>query len=189
MNFVATPIPGAFLVETTAHVEARGSFSRSFCEAEFSSHGLAARFEQHSISSNREAGTVRGMHFSRPPAAETKLVRCISGAIHDVIVDLRRASPTYLQTFSVELSSTNQTALLIPVGCAHGFQTLVDDSAVLYLITPSFNPAVADGVRYDDSPWRIVWPLPVTSIAEKDLRWTDWSRRSPIDFAVGGAAQ
>lgn len=166
------------MVESEPTRDDRGSFRRIWCEREFASQNLPTRFEQHSVSTSHMAGTVRGMHFSTGAHAETKLVRCIRGSIHDVIVDLRIDSPTYLQSFEIELSESNELALLVPVGCAHGFQALVDGASVLYQITPFYDPASADGVRYDDPCLKVNWPLPVSCINSKDLDWPAWQGRS-----------
>lgn len=183
MRFLPTPIAGALVIETEPRIDERGSFRRVFCEREFKQQRLPSRFEQHSISVSKLAGTIRGMHFSTGEHAETKLVRCIQGAIYDAIVDLRISSPTYLQTFAVELSSSNERALLVPVGCAHGFQTLVDDCSVLYQITPYYVADAADGVRYDDPSFSISWPLPVSCVNDKDQAWPLWASRIQPVFA------
>jgi dTDP-4-dehydrorhamnose 3,5-epimerase len=176
MRFEILAIAGAYLIELEPHADERGFFARSFCEDEFSAMGLVNRFAQSSISFNARRGTVRGMHFSAAPYEETKLVRCTAGAIHDVIVDLRADSPTYLEAISVELSVSNHRALYIPATLAHGFQALTDDTEVLYMIDRPFIAGSARGIRWNDSALNIVWPEPITAISQKDLQFPDWIR-------------
>jgi len=167
--FKETPLAGAFLVELDRRTDERGYFARSFCVHEFADHGLPTAVIQCNVSFNLVRGTVRGMHFQRAPMAEAKLVRCIRGAIHDVIVDLRQDSPTYCQWYGAELTADNGSSLFIPEGFAHGFQTLVDRSEVYYQMFAGYSAEHADGVRWDDPAFGILWPLPVSTIAEKDL--------------------
>lgn len=171
MRFEPTDIMGLLAVRLTRFADSRGSFARLFCRDIFAAHGLAHSFVQASLSVTRHAGTLRGLHFQRPPHAEAKLVRCVRGAIFDVVADLRCDSPTYRRWQSFELSPESDVALYIPEGCAHGFQTLVDDCEVLYEMSRPHAPSFADGVRYDDPALGIVWPREVTVIADKDLAW------------------
>ncbi len=171
MRFEPTQIAGLFAVTLTRHADARGSFARLFCRDEFAAHGLADTFVQASLSVTTRAGTLRGMHFQRPPHEEVKLVRCVRGAIFDVVADLRPASPSYLRWQGFELSPASDVALYIPQGCAHGFLTLVEDCEVLYQMSTPHAPDFSGGVRYDDPALGIVWPLPVTLVADKDLAW------------------
>jgi dTDP-4-dehydrorhamnose 3,5-epimerase len=172
MEFTETTIAGVFLVELVRIEDERGFFARSFCVDEFEEHGLDPAVVQCNISFNRRAGTIRGMHYQAPPASESKLVRCTRGAIYDVVVDLRPESATYLKHAAAELTAENGTALYIPSDVlAHGFQTLVDDTEVVYQMGERYTPGTDRGVRYDDPALAIAWPLPVTSIAEKDLAW------------------
>ena len=168
MRLRETPLSGAFTVDLDRIEDERGFFGRSFCEKEFAARGLESRFVQCNVSYNRLAGTLRGMHFQVEPHGEAKLVRCTMGAIYDVIVDVRPDSPTYLKWFGAEFSATNRTALFIPSGFAHGFQTLVDDSEVLYQMSEFFHPESARGVRWDDPVLAIRWPLRNFTISEKD---------------------
>jgi dTDP-4-dehydrorhamnose 3,5-epimerase len=138
---------------------------------EFAEHGLVDRVVQMNLSYNRLAGTLRGMHFQHAPYAETKLVRCIRGAIYDVIIDLRPDSPTYKRWIGVTLTAANRLALYVPEGFAHGFQTLEDDTEVFYQVSQYYTPSAEGGVRYDDPAFGIEWPLPVTEMSEKDKRW------------------
>lgn len=169
MRFIETDVPGAWIIEAEPMRDSRGFFQRTFCEREFAAAGLATRFPQHSTSWSERAGTVRGLHFQAPPHAEAKVVACCKGAIFDVIVDLRRSSPAFGRWISVELSSVNGRRLYVPKGVAHGFQTLVDDAEVAYLISAFYAPDAAGGVRFDDPRLRIAWPLPVAAISERDM--------------------
>jgi dTDP-4-dehydrorhamnose 3,5-epimerase len=171
MRFETTTIPGLFAIRLDRHIDARGSFARLFCKQEFAAAGLETVFVQESLSVSRVGGTLRGMHFQRTPDEEVKFVRCIRGAIYDVVADLRPDSPTYRRWQAFELSADGDLAVYIPKGCAHGFQTLVDDVEILYQMTTPYVPAAADGFRFDDNAIGITWPLPVTVIAEKDLSW------------------
>ena len=171
MRFLPTPLSGAFVVEPDPNEDSRGFFARTFCAREFSGQGLASTFVQCSISYNHKRGTLRGLHHQMPPAAEVKLVRCTSGAIYDVVVDLRRNSPTYLQHFGVELSARNRRALYVPEMFAHGLQTLADETEVFYQISEYHAPDKAAGIRYDDPKLKIKWPLSVSVISDKDLKW------------------
>jgi dTDP-4-dehydrorhamnose 3,5-epimerase len=171
MIFEPTKIDGLLLVRLQRFEDERGSFTRLFSAEEFAASGLPARFVQCSLSVTRHAGTVRGMHFQRPPHAEVKLVRCVRGAVHDVIVDLRPGSTSYREWLAVTLAHDNDVALCIPAGCAHGFQTLRDDCEVLYHMDTAYAPDHADGVRFDDPALGIDWPLPVGVVSAKDRAW------------------
>lgn len=175
MEFRPTNLAGAYLVELEPVRDQRGFFARTFCVEEFADHGLEIGYPQHSISYSARKGTVRGMHYQRDPHVETKLVRCTKGAILDVIVDIRRSSPTFCRWQQFELSSANGRQLYIPKGFAHGFQTLCDDVEVSYLISTPYAPGFAGGIRYDDPALEIEWPLPVVEISERDLRWPSFS--------------
>ncbi|WP_342150929.1 dTDP-4-dehydrorhamnose 3,5-epimerase [Methylorubrum sp. SB2] len=177
MIFEPLALPGLVRIAPEPHADARGLFARTFCEDEFARHGLIARFAQSSVSFNARRGTVRGLHFSRDPHAETKLVRCTAGAIHDVAVDLRPDSPTYLQSCAVTLSAESRHALYIPAGFAHGFQALSDGAEVLYMIDRPFTAGAADGLRWDDPALAVAWPEPVTVISERDRTYPDWTAR------------
>lgn len=171
MTLHPTSLHGVFIVDLEPIHDNRGFFARLFEAGEFEARGLNPVVAQTSLSLNRIRGTVRGMHFQRPPAAEAKLIRCISGAVFDVAVDLRPDSPTYLQWTSCELSAVNRRSIYIPEGCAHGFQALEDASEVLYHVSHPYAPALADGVHYQDPALAIAWPLPVTEISERDASW------------------
>jgi len=172
--FQSTPIPGALLVQLERNTDDRGFFARSWCRSEFERQGIAVDMVQASLSHNRTAGTLRGLHFAWPLSQEAKLVRCERGRVLDVILDLRPASPAFLRHFAVGLDDQQHNALYIPRGVAHGFQTLVDECTVLYMMTDFYRPELADGVRFDDPAFGIAWPLPVTSIVERDRRYPDF---------------
>ena len=168
MIFRETPLKGAFVLDLEPREDDRGFFARTFCQMEFQAHGLRPVVAQANIASNIAGGTMRGMHFQYPPAAESKLVSCIRGALYDVIVDLRPESPTFLQHFGIELNAENRTALYVPERFAHGYQTLCDNTDAIYLMGDFYTPGVEGGLRYDDPALDIGWPLPVTMISEKD---------------------
>ena len=168
MKFTPTALPGVFFVDIEAIEDDRGFFARSFCRDEFSAHGLSPELVQCSVSWNRRKGTLRGMHYQAPPHEEHKLVRCTSGAIHDVVVDLRADSPARHRWIAVELSAANRRAVYIPPGCAHGFQTLSDDSEVFYQMSEFYHSESARGVRFDDPAFGIEWPLPNPIISARD---------------------
>jgi len=165
---------GAYLIEPEPMSDARGFFARSFCEREFAAHGLATRPVQCNISYNTKRGTLRGMHFQRAPHGEAKLIRCTAGSIYDVIIDLRRDSPTFRQWAGFELTAQNRCALYIPDGFAHGFQTLTDDAEVFYQMFNFFEPGSAGGVRWDDPAFGIAWPLGAPVISDKDCAYPDY---------------
>lgn len=168
MIFDPTPLSGAFLVRTEPHADDRGFFARTWCQEQWKEQGLDERLVQCSISFNHRGGTVRGLHYQAEPWPETKLVRCTSGAIWDVMVDLRSDSPTHGRFHAVELSAKNRLGLWIPAGFAHGFQTLTDDAEVLYQISESYRPEAARGLRWDDPDLAIPWPREVTMISDRD---------------------
>jgi dTDP-4-dehydrorhamnose 3,5-epimerase len=168
MIFNETPFKGAYIIEIEPHTDDRGFFARTFCVREFQQHGLDAATVQCNVSFNLESGTLRGMHFQAPPVSESKLVRCVRGGIHDVIVDLRTQSPTYRRHFAVALSANNRRALFIPKSFAHGFQTLCDETEVEYQMSEFYTRGFGCGFRFDDPAFAIQWPLPVTIISEQD---------------------
>jgi dTDP-4-dehydrorhamnose 3,5-epimerase len=172
MRFHPTQLPGAYVIEPEPHIDERGLFARTFCAREFDSNGLADHFVQCNTSWNARKGTLRGLHYQRPPCSEVKLVRCTAGALWDVIVDLREDSPTYLQHVGVELSARNRLALYIPRMFAHGFQTLEDGTEVFYQMSEFHAPESAAGLRYDDPRLRIEWPMRPSSLSDKDQVWS-----------------
>jgi dTDP-4-dehydrorhamnose 3,5-epimerase len=175
MRFVETALEGAWLIDAVPAGDSRGSFARTFCMREFSAHGLDTTFVQHSTSYSATRGTLRGMHYQRTPHAEVKVVSCRKGAMWDVIIDIRSGSPTYRRWQAFQLTAENHLRLYIPVGFAHGFQSLCDDTEVDYLISEFYEPAAAEGVRYDDPAFAIEWPLEVSVISEKDRAWPDFA--------------
>ena len=172
MKFIPLRLSGAFLIEPEPMVDERGSFARSFCRQEFQERGLNPHLEQCSISFNHKKGTLRGMHFQKPPFEEAKIVRCTQGKIFDVIIDLRRKSLSYKQWEGVTLSAENRHQLYIPEGFAHGFQTLEDNTEVFYQISSAFVPGQSSGVRWNDPAFEIPWPLEVSMISSKDQSYS-----------------
>lgn len=163
-----TPLNDLTLIETDPHQDARGQFVRIFCETEFSSLRPHLHWTQINLSNTSQRGTIRGMHFQYPPAAEAKLIRCLRGRVFDVAIDLRAGSPTFMGWHGVELSEESPLQYFIPEGFAHGFQTLTDDAQLMYLHNHSWNREHESGIRYDDPALAITWPLPVTQISGKD---------------------
>lgn len=174
MVFVETALPGVWLVTPDLVEDVRGFFARAWCEREFAAAGLNERWVQCSISFNKKRGTLRGLHYQRAPHQETKLVRCTMGALHDVVVDLRPQSPTFKKHVTVELSAGNRKALYIPGGCAHGFQTLQDDTEVLYHMSEFHAPDHAAGVRWNDPAFAIAWPDGNPILSERDGSFSDF---------------
>ena len=166
-----TPIDGLWDVETVPRSDERGSLTRLFCADVFAAVGADLRFVQTNHTVTRRRGTVRGLHFQRPPALEAKLIRCLRGRVFDVVVDLRDGSPTFAHWHAVELSGSNQRQVLVPPGCAHGFQALADDCELLYQHTAPYTPACEDGVAHDDPRLAIAWPEPVTAVSDRDRRF------------------
>lgn len=176
MKFLETTLVGAYVVEPEPVEDERGFFARNFCRDEFAARGLSPEVAQTSTSYNRLRGTLRGLHYQTDPFPETKLVRCVAGAIYDVIVDLRPASPTFARWFGVTLSAANRLALYVPEHFAHGFQTLADDSEVFYQISEFHHPECARGLRWDDPAFGIEWPLGVACISARDRGYPDFAR-------------
>lgn len=177
MLFRETRVAGGYVIEPERMEDERGFFARTFSSGEFAAHGLENRVEQCSTSFNARSGTLRGLHYQAAPHGEAKLVRCTRGAIYDVAIDLRPDSPSYLRWVGIELSADNGRALFVPAGCAHGFQTLVDASEVLYQISTPYVPEAARGVRWDDPAFNIDWPPPPPwgrTIAPRDARYPDF---------------
>ena len=171
MKFTPTDLADAVTIALEKRVDERGFFARSFCAEEFRAAGLVTDFPQANHSRNRAKGTLRGMHFQRPPAGEVKLVRVVRGAIHDVIVDIRPQSPSFGRWQGFDLDADAGRILYVPVGFAHGFQTLRDDTDVTYMVSHPYTPGAEGGLRWDDPVVGIRWPLPVASISEKDAAW------------------
>jgi len=173
MQFVETPLAGAYIIELEKMTDERGFFARSWCAKEFAAHGLEAQLVQANISNNIKKGTLRGMHYQVEPYQESKLVRCTRGVLFDQIVDLRKDSATYLQSYGVELTPDNRRAFYVPPGFAHGFQAQVDDTDAFYQVSEYYTPNAERGLRYDDPSLALVWPTAVTAVSDKDASWPD----------------
>jgi dTDP-4-dehydrorhamnose 3,5-epimerase len=174
MRFLPTELPGVFAIEVEPRGDDRGLFARTYCREEFGAHGLCTDWVQCNVSFNARAGTLRGMHWQAAPHEEAKLVRCTSGAAFDVVVDLRADSPTYRKWAAVELTAANRTAVYIPGGCAHGFQTLADGTELFYQMSAFYVPEAARGARWDDPALAIAWPpCEARVIAPRDLSFPD----------------
>lgn len=174
MKFTALAVAGSFLVETEAVADERGFFSRTFCRDEFVEHGLNPDLVQCSVSFNRHSGTLRGMHYQKPPHEEAKLVRCTSGKIFDVVLDLRLQSASYLSWAGIELSADNHKAMYIPEGCAHGFLTLEDNAELFYQMSMAHHPDSAAGARWDDPAFGIEWPAANVIMSVRDKNYELW---------------
>jgi dTDP-4-dehydrorhamnose 3,5-epimerase len=171
MIFTETKLKGAFILDLERHEDSRGFFARTFCQREFIQHGLKPIIAQANVAFNIKKGTLRGMHFQYPPAAESKLVRCTRGGILDIIVDLRPESSTYLDYVAVELTADNYRSLYVPERFAHGYQVLEDVTETSYQVGEFYAPSAEGGLMYNDPRLGLVWPLPVTEISPKDKTW------------------
>ena len=181
MLFTPTALQGAWTITPERLADERGFFARTYCRREFEAHGLSTEFVQFSVSHNVVKGTLRGMHYQADPHAETKLVRCTRGAIFDVIVDLRPGSTSYEQWFSVELNVENRKALYVPEGVAHGFQSLQDDTEVVYQVSEFYDPELARGVRWNDPRLGIEWPCSEPVLSDRDRALPLWHRPQRSD--------
>jgi dTDP-4-dehydrorhamnose 3,5-epimerase len=175
MRFTETPLQGAFVINLEPRGDDRGWFARFFCQREYDQHNLRRDIVQVNTSFSKYQGTLRGMHYQLAPKAEDKIVRCLRGALLDVIVDVRADSPTFLQHFSIELSAENRTMLYVPQGFAHGFITLVPDTEAFYLVTEYYSPQHERGLRYNDPKLGIQWPCEPTVISDKDRAHPDFN--------------
>jgi dTDP-4-dehydrorhamnose 3,5-epimerase len=180
VRFDPTPLAGAVVVDIERHVDERGFFARTWCAEEFAAAGLSDVAVQSSLSWNERRHTLRGMHWQAEPHGEGKLVRCTRGAIHDVIVDLRPGSATYLRHFAVDLDETNRRALFVPPGMAHGFLTIADETEVLYQMDTAYAPHAARGARFDDAAFGIEWPAAPTVISQRDRTYPDFASHSAL---------
>jgi len=176
MIFTETALKGAFLIALERQEDARGFFTRTWCQREFEAHGLRTQWVQCNVSFNRKKGTLRGMHYQAAPYEEVKLVRCTMGAIYDVIIDLRADSPTFKRWVAVELTAVNRCMLFIPEGFVHGFQTLRDNTEAFYQMSQFYAPEYARGVRWDDPAFNITWPLAKPIMSERDRHHPDFLR-------------
>jgi dTDP-4-dehydrorhamnose 3,5-epimerase len=173
--FDPTPLPGVVVVRPERHVDGRGYFARTWAPDEMESNGLSSRVAQCSTSYNEKAGTLRGLHYQRPPYAEAKLVRCVRGRVFDVALDIRPGSRTFGRWIAAELDAAGGAALYIPEGFAHGYITLEDHSEVFYMISAPYTPAAAGGVRWDDPLFAIEWPRAPAVINERDATYPDFT--------------
>lgn len=171
MKIESTPLVDAALVHLEPHGDDRGFFARTFCTEEFRQAGLITDVVQANMSYNADRGTLRGMHYQTMDAPEAKLIRCVSGAVWDCIIDMREDSPTYRQHFGVELSAKNRTAFYVPPMFAHGFITLTDDAEVMYQVSGPYTPSAERGVRYNDPVIGIEWPMEPATLSDKDANW------------------
>jgi dTDP-4-dehydrorhamnose 3,5-epimerase len=174
MKFIATGLEPSAIVVMERREDERGFFARVWCEQEFAAHGLDVSWVQMNMSKSRRGGTIRGLHYQLPPWQEAKLVRCTHGAVHDVIVDIRPGSPRRGHWVGVELCGGDDRWLYVPVGFAHGFQTLADDTDVIYLMSQAYHPEAERGLRHDDPHLAIDWPMPVSALSPKDAAWPDF---------------
>jgi len=174
MKFLETPLKGAYTIDIEKQGDERGFFARVFCQNEFNSNGLTTEFKQVNNSFSALKGTIRGMHYQLTPAAEVKVVRCISGSIFDVIIDIRPDSPSFGNWFGEVLSSDNRLMMYVPRGFAHGFMTLADSTEVFYLSSEFYAPELEKGIRYDDLKFNIEWPIKPAEISNKDANWQDY---------------
>jgi dTDP-4-dehydrorhamnose 3,5-epimerase len=172
--FKPTNLCGAYTIELEPRADFRGYFARMFCEKEFDSLGLETHIAQCSVSYNQRKGTLRGMHYQVSPFEEVKVVRCIRGSVYDVIIDLRRNSSTFKMHFAIELDARSSIALYVPAGFAHGFQTLADDSEVLYQMSQCYSADHSRGVRWNDPAFAIPWPEDTRTILERDANYADF---------------
>jgi dTDP-4-dehydrorhamnose 3,5-epimerase len=174
MRFLNTSVEGVMVITPDQFDDERGFFARTWALDEFETHGLQTRMVQRNLSYNRASGTLRGMHYQRPPFPEVKLVSCLAGAVYDVAADLRPESPTYGKWFGLELRPETGAMLYVPEGCAHGYVSLEPDSTVEYLISEFYHPEVAAGVRWDDPYFGIQWPREPTVMNARDGSWPDY---------------
>jgi dTDP-4-dehydrorhamnose 3,5-epimerase len=188
MKFHATPLAGAHVIELDPRGDDRGFFARLFCQKEFTEAGLEPRMVQINNSLTRQRGTLRGMHYQLPPAAEVKVVRCVRGALYDVIIDLRPDSPTFAQWFGAELSAENRKMLYVPRGFAHGFLTTEDDTEAFYLVGEFYRPELERGLRFDDVRFQVKWPFPPLEVSKKDRSWPDFDAEFHGVALMGGLA-
>jgi dTDP-4-dehydrorhamnose 3,5-epimerase len=174
VTFEPTQLDGAWLMELDRHEDERGFFARLWDRSDFEARALTGSLDQCSLSYNRRAGTIRGMHYQAAPREEVKVVRCVRGAIYDVLLDLRPTSATYRQWVARELTGDNRMSFYVPRGVAHGFQTLTDDAEVLYLIAGPYDPALARGVRWNDPAFAIQWPHAASVMSARDRDYPDY---------------
>lgn len=182
MNTYRTTVDGAYVLDFKAFEDERGFFTRAFCAKEFAKAGLPVNMIQANLAGSAEIGTLRGLHYQTAPHEEAKLLRCIKGAIFDVVVDIRPESPTYGAWCGVELSDVNRQMMFVPEGCAHGYLTLKANSEVYYLVSAFYEPDAEKGIRWNDSAFNIEWPIMENMvISDKDETWPDFSLQTVTD--------
>lgn len=182
MIFTKTAIEGVMIIDLETRADNRGFFARTFCREEFLAQGLEPMIEQCNVSYNHKKGTVRGMHMQVAPHPEAKYVRCISGTVWDIVVDMRPGSPTRLQHVAVELSAENRRGLYVPPYFAHGYQTMTDHAEIAYQVSGRYAPQAERGIRYNDPALQLLWPLPVMVVSDKDSSWLLLSERDPAEL-------
>lgn len=182
MEFEQLAVDGAFVIRPQRRVDERGHFARMWCRDELTRRGLVGDVIQINTGFSPKAGTLRGMHFQLPPHAEVKIATCTRGAAFDVVVDLRRGSPTFRRWAGVRISPERGELVYVPHGCAHGYLTLEDDTELVYLTSAVYAPAAARGVRHDDPAFGIAWPAPVTIISQPDRGWADFTDDAAVDL-------
>jgi dTDP-4-dehydrorhamnose 3,5-epimerase len=180
MRFTETTIAGAWVIDPSPHKDDRGRFMRAWCVREFTEHGIDFIPVQANMGLSIRKGTLRGMHFQEAPALEAKLVRCIKGTIFDVVLDIRPGSASYGKWYGTELSAENGRMLYLPEHCAHGYQTLADETEIYYMASEFYTPGTARGMRFDDPAFRIQWPLAATAVSEQDRNWPLMGRQEVI---------
>jgi dTDP-4-dehydrorhamnose 3,5-epimerase len=174
MIFQETELPGVFKIAIEPRLDERGFFARTWCQNEFEAHKLDTSLVQCNISFNTRRGTLRGMHYQAEPYDENKLIRCTRGAVYDVVIDLRRSSPTFKKWIAVVLTEENRDMVYVPTGCAHGFLTLEDRTEVFYQMSEFYNAESARGVRWNDSAFQITWPEKTEVISDRDRAYPDF---------------
>ena len=178
MKFIETKLPGAFVIEPEKKEDKRGFFTRTWCKNELGNHGLKAEIAQVNINFNKQRGTLRGMHYQAAPYGECKIIKCTRGAVFDVVIDLRKDSPTYLDWIGVELTGDNFRMLYVPENFSHGFITLEDQTEICYMVTQFYTPEAERGIRWDDPSFNIKWPLHPQVISDKDSSYPDFKHNS-----------
>ncbi len=178
MTFAELELPGVWLIAPEVHTDDRGAFRRHFCAREFAAHGITPTVAQGNISENPRAGTLRGFHYQARPSQEAKTLSCLSGALYDIVVDLRPASPTFMKWVAVELSAQDHRSLHVPVGCANAWLTMAPDTVVHYYMSEFYAPTADRGLRYDDPAFGFRWPAAPTVISDKDRSYPDFDPRS-----------
>ena len=180
MRIIPTAIEGAFIIESDQVGDERGFFSRFYCSDEMAAAGLSSTFVQINNSVAKDPGTLRGIHYQRDPHAETKFLRCLKGAVFDVMIDLRPKSSSYLQWFGVELNDSNRRTIYVPRGCAHGIVTMEADTEILYLVDAKYAPQAEGGIRYNDPFFNIEWPRTPSIVSPKDAKWPDFEPEAAL---------